>query len=100
MGKVGQLRVQLIQKQNHTHTINIQYQNEHVSKWLAPFDMQMNLYHDAKLAEVIALRDSQGQMQFFAHPQSRKQFPYWEKWQMNHLLCDILAYCAKLPKQA
>ena len=100
MDKMGQLQLQVIQKHNHTDTLSIQFQNEHASRWLATFDVQINLYHDACLAEVIALKDSQGQMQYFSHPKSRKQFPYWEKWQMNHLLCDVLAYCIKQPKQA
>jgi uncharacterized protein YqiB (DUF1249 family) len=98
IGKQGQLHVQLIQQQTHTDILNIKFQNGLSSKWLVDFEARVTLYHDARLAEVIALKDSQGVMQYFANPSSRKQFPYWEKWEMNHLFCDILSNCIKIPK--
>ena len=97
MGKMGQLQIQLINKQSHTDTLNIEYRNNQFSQWLADFEVQVKLYHDAALAEVTALKDSKGNMQFFSHPKIHKQYPYWEKWQMNHLLCDVLGFCLKHP---
>ena len=79
MGNMGQLQIQLMNKQSHTDTLSIEYQNNQLSQWLANFEVQLKLYHDACLAEVIALRDSKGNMQFFSHPTQGKQYPYWEK---------------------
>ena len=91
MGTSGTLQIQLLQRKNYTDTFYLKYQNLLSSPWLADFEIQVKLYHDAQLAEVFAFKDHNGEFQFFSQPSATKLFPYWEKWQMNHLLCDVLS---------
>lgn len=95
IGTYGQLQMCFMEKQNYTDIVTIIYQTAQSSSWLPNIDIQVRLYHDAQLAEVSAAKDYQGKMQQFSHPASKEQFPYWEKWQINALLSDILSSCLK-----
>ncbi len=95
MGNAGELLIELVQAHAHTETFNVQFNNAHLNAFLANIDIQVNIYHDASLLEVTAVRDNQGKLQFFGNPQTAKTMPYWEKWQMNQLFGDILALCLK-----
>ncbi|MGD9591798.1 MAG: DUF1249 domain-containing protein [Candidatus Berkiella sp.] len=95
IGNAGLLCIEMVQSHAHTETFNVQFSNAQLLAWLANFDIQINIYHDACLLEVTAIRDSQGKLQFFGNPATAKILPYWEKWQMNQLFGDILALCLK-----
>lgn len=76
--------VQLVEKQRYTHTFYVRSEPHQPVHWLSPFKIEIKMYHDAQLVEVVKCHDYQGK----TFP-----FPYWEKWRMNELLSDILKHC-------
>lgn len=100
VGKMGKLSIHLAQKHPFTELYRIKYQDGHPLEWLMNFDMELRLYHDAQLAEVIGYQDTAGKMQYFSESSIPYQFAYWEKWQMNHLLADALSSIIKHQKSA
>ncbi len=95
IGTAGDLQIEMVQAHAHTETFNVKFNNAQLHAWLANFDIQINIYHDASLLEVTAIRNNEGKLQFFGNPATAKIMPYWEKWQMNQLFGDILALCLK-----
>ncbi|HSF71921.1 MAG TPA: DUF1249 domain-containing protein [Methylotenera sp.] len=92
LGAVGLFEVILENRQTYTDVYRVGYQSLQNTRWLANFVVQLKLYHDASLAEVTAYLDPKGKMQAFSEPAPNK-LPYWEKWQMNQLICDALQCC-------
>ncbi|MCS5710154.1 DUF1249 domain-containing protein [Candidatus Berkiella aquae] len=92
LGAVGLFEVILETRQTYTDVYRVAYRALQNSRWLTNFVVQLKLYHDASLAEVTAYLTPQGTMQLFSEPAPNK-LPYWEKWQMNHLVCDALLCC-------
>lgn len=92
LGTVGLFEVILETKQTYTDVYRVAFQSSSKNRWLANFVVQLKLYHDASLAEVTAYLTPEGKMQLFSEPAPNK-LPYWEKWQMNHLICDALQCC-------
>ncbi|MBS0287403.1 MAG: DUF1249 domain-containing protein [Proteobacteria bacterium] len=98
LANAGNLLIEHVQAHAHTETFNVKFESMHLSAWLPNLDIQINIYHDASLSEVTAIRDNEGKLQFFGNPATAKILPYWEKWQMNQLFGDILALTLKQPK--
>lgn len=92
IGTAGQFQLKTIRKQAYTDTLSIQFETVQTYQWLAKLDLEVKVYHDAQLVEVSACRDPHGTMQNFSQASSHKHFPYWEKWQINQLLTEILSH--------
>jgi len=54
--------------------------------------MQVRMYHDAKVAEVVVIQGHQRIRPHYAYPNSDMYYPD-EKKQNNRLLADLLAFC-------
>jgi uncharacterized protein YqiB (DUF1249 family) len=76
-----------------TTTVRIAHQSDSVHAWLKP-QFEVRLYHDARLAEVVACQQIRRFKAVYSYPNTEMLQPD-EKRQINALLRDWLTLCHK-----
>lgn len=61
-------------------------------QWLAPWCMELSLYHDAGLAEVVRCMNQRAVAAVHDYP-NRRMYQIDEKWQLNSFLGEWLRFC-------
>ena len=88
------LHLSVLERTRYTTTIRLTYLFEdELGEFPAP-DMRVRIYHDARLAEVIACGRRRGQRSA-EYDRMRHQYSLNEKWRMNRFLQKWLGYCLR-----
>lgn len=86
------LRIELLERGPYSVLLHLRYGVNDTSPWLRDLEMQVRLYHDARVAEVVAYQQHQ-------HFRARYEFPnramlgQREKRQVNVFLGEWLSHC-------
>jgi uncharacterized protein YqiB (DUF1249 family) len=82
-----------IQEQNpYTTTLHIRQDIAAGGPWVCDLAMKVRVYHDARVAEVIAYQGVHALRPFYPYPNPRMLQPY-EKRRVNQFLGEWLNYC-------
>lgn len=92
---LGYLRLRRLERSHWTEHLELQYfaQTEH--PWLKPTHLQIRIYHDVKLAEVVSYQQHQPREGRYAYP-NPAMFQPDEKVQVNALLLEWLKFTLQL----
>lgn len=74
------------------YTSTLQLVHERRQRWLAPPSMEVRLYHDASMAEVVAAYNRRRFRGVYPYPNEQMLQPD-EKYQLNLFLGEWLGYC-------
>lgn len=86
------LYLRITERCRFTTTINLSYLfNDELGRFPAP-DMQVRIYHDAQVGEVISCGRRRG-VRHARYNRMRNNYPLIEKWRMNRFLQKWLGYC-------
>lgn len=86
------VRIKIVEERRYTTMLEIEQDSAH--PWLGPQSMQVRLYHDARMAEVMGYQQ-QGQFAGrYTYPNSHMHQPD-EKLQLNEFLAQWLENCLK-----
>ncbi len=86
-------RIRLLELCKFTTTIRIEHLSQSVAAWLRP-QFEVRLYHDARLAEVVACQQIRRFKAVYDYPNTEMMLPD-EKRQINLLLRDWLTLCQR-----
>jgi len=86
-------RIRLLELCKFTTTIRIEHLSQTVPGWLRP-QFEVRLYHDARLAEVVACQQVRRFKALYDYPNTDMMLPD-EKRQINLLLRDWLTLCQR-----
>lgn len=92
----GALDLQLIinERNRYTTTLTLTYQFEdELGRFLAP-DIQVRIYHDARLAEVLRCGRRRG-LRDASYDSGRRDYTLDDKWRINRFLQKWLGYCLR-----
>ena len=79
----------------HRYTTMVRVaQGDQVGRWLAPPVMQVRMYHDARMAEVVGFQNETVREGRYDYPNDKMHQPD-EKTQLNRFLADWLEHCLK-----
>lgn len=88
-------RVRLTVEEDHRYTTMLTVEQEGYSPaWLQPQSMQVRLYHDAGMAEVLGYQRQQRFAGRYEYPNPAMRVPD-EKVQLNRFLAEWLDHCLK-----
>jgi uncharacterized protein YqiB (DUF1249 family) len=88
-------RVRLCVDEDHRYTPMVSVTQEGLSpEWLQPLSMQVRLYHDASMAEVLSYQNQQRFDGRYTYPNPAMRMPD-EKVQLNRFLAEWLDHCLK-----
>ena len=76
------------------YTTSLQLRHERRHDWLAPPSMEVRLYHDVNMAEVVAAYNRRRFRGVYPYPNEQMLQPD-EKYQLNHFLGEWLGYCQR-----
>ncbi|MCD8522425.1 MAG: DUF1249 domain-containing protein [Saccharospirillaceae bacterium] len=85
--------VRLCVDEDHRYTTMVSVTQEGLSPdWLQPLSMQVRLYHDASMAEVLSYQNQQRFDGRYSYPNPAMRMPD-EKVQLNRFLAEWLGHC-------
>ncbi|QQD22605.1 DUF1249 domain-containing protein [Oceanospirillaceae bacterium ASx5O] len=88
-----QASVRLYIEEDHRYTTMLRIEQQGYSPaWLQPQAMQVRLYHDAGMAEVLSYQQSQRFHGRYPYPNPAMRLPD-EKLQLNRFLAEWLTHC-------
>lgn len=76
------------------YTTTLQLRHEHQQVWLPPPGMEVRLYHDVNMAEVVAAYNRRRFRGVYPYPNEQMLQPD-EKYQLNRFLGEWLEYCQR-----
>ena len=93
---LGEIHIQITERCKYTTTLNIKQntQSNIDNHYLQPTQMEVRIYHDAKMAEVLSYQGRQGLKASYTYPNSA-MLQKDEKALCNEFLADWLSYCLK-----
>ena len=86
------IRVEVLEQNPYTTTINIRQSMAAGQPWVCDLLMKVRLYHDARVAEVIAYQGVRAMQPFYPYP-NPKMFQPYEKRRVNQFLAEWLRHC-------
>ena len=87
------LSFEVFERSKHTALVSISA-DQYVSKWLHDMDLEVAMYFDAGMAEVVHF-NGQRRLQLHIGSHSNKHFAEDEKRQINAFLAEWLSHCLK-----
>lgn len=87
------LLIQIIERCRYTTTVRLHYPRR--NPWLHAMQMEVRLYHDANMAEVVAAYDQRRFSGVYPYPNEQMLQPD-EKHQLNVFLGEWLGHCQHL----
>lgn len=87
---LGVLVLQVLENRPYTSTLRIT--QEHCLPWLPVPQMEVRVYHDARMAEVICAENTRRFRGIYAYPNAQMHQPD-EKTQLNLFLGEWLGHC-------
>lgn len=87
----GTIQFQVQERAKYTTVIRISFFADW-NRWLTLPTMQVRLYHDARMAEVISVQKERSIQPVYSYPNHKMLLPN-EKEQLNHFLSDWLNFC-------
>lgn len=95
LGQDRTAHVRLTIEEDHRYTTMLRIEQEGCSPaWLQPQSMQVRMYHDAAMAEVLSYQHEQRFEGRYAYPNTAMRMPD-EKVQLNRFLAEWLDHCLK-----
>jgi len=91
--------VEVLEQNPYTSTIHLRQTVQSAGPWASVLSMKVRIYHDARVAEVIACRGVHSFKPFYPYPNPRMLQPH-EKRRVNQFLGEWLSYCLLLRCQA
>jgi uncharacterized protein YqiB (DUF1249 family) len=89
------VRVEVLEQNPYTTTIHLRQGLLGARPWVGDLRMKVRIYHDARVAEVIACQGIHSFQPFYPYPNPKMLQPY-EKRRVNHFLGEWLSYCLVL----
>lgn len=86
------LEMRVIERCRYTTMLQLSHQQE--DQWLQPPSMEVRLYHDASMAEVVAAYNRRRFRGVYPYPNEQMLQPD-EKFQLNNFLGEWLSYCQR-----
>jgi len=86
------LTLRVLERCRYTSTLQLVHERRH--DWLAPPSMEVRLYHDAHMAEVVAAYNRRRFRGVYPYPNEQMLQPD-EKYQLNSFLGEWLGYCQR-----
>ena len=96
-GEPQSLVIEVLERCRYTTTVRLIHQREH--EWLTPPSMELRLYHDAGMAEVVAAYNRRRFRGVYPYPNEQMLQPD-EKFQLNQFLGEWLGYCQRYGRSA
>lgn len=96
-GQPQSLALHVLERCRYTTTVRLIHQREH--DWLTPPSMEVRLYHDAAMAEVVAAYNRRHFRGVYPYPNEQMLQPD-EKFQLNQFLGEWLGYCQRYGRSA
>jgi uncharacterized protein len=88
------LHLSIIERNRYTTTLKLTYEfADEQGRFPAP-DIQVRIYHDARLAEVLSCGRRRGQRDT-AYDSGRRDYGLDDKWRINRFLQKWLGYCLR-----
>jgi hypothetical protein len=91
-GQPQSLSLYVLERCRYTTTLRLTHQRDH--EWLTPPSMEVRLYHDAAMAEVVAAYNRRRFRGVYPYPNEQMLQPD-EKYQLNQFLGEWLGYCQR-----
>lgn len=91
------LTLRVLERCRYTSTLQLVHERRH--DWLAPPSMEVRLYHDANMAEVVAAYNRRRFRGVYPYPNEQMLQPD-EKYQLNSFLGEWLGYCQRYGQSA
>ena len=91
-GSVQALSLRVLERCRYTTTLLLSHERRH--DWVTPPSMEVRLYHDAEMAEVVAAYNSRRFRGVYPYPNEQMLQPD-EKYQLNQFLGEWLGYCLR-----
>lgn len=91
-GTVQALVMRVLERCPYTSTLQLSHERQH--EWVTPPSMEVRLYHDAGLAEVVAAYNRRRFRGVYPYPNEQMLQPD-EKFQLNQFLGEWLGYCQR-----
>jgi len=88
------IRIEILDQNPYTTTIHIRQSMAAGQPWVCDLLMKVRLYHDARVAEVIAYQGAYALQSFYPYP-NPKMFQPYEKRRVNKFLAEWLHLCIK-----
>ena len=89
--------IEVLEQNPYTTTIQIRQNLHSAGPWIPSLAMKVRIYHDARVAEVIASQGLHKFRPFYPYPNPKMLQPY-EKRRVNQFLGEWLSYCLKLQR--
>ncbi len=86
------LVMRVLERCPYTSTLQLRHERRH--DWLLPPSMEVRLYHDVSMAEVVAAYNRRRFRGVYPYPNEQMLQPD-EKYQLNHFLGEWLGYCQR-----
>lgn len=96
-GQHQMLVMRVLERCRYTTTLQVRHERRH--EWLAPPSMEVRLYHDANMAEVVAAYNRRRFKGVYPYPNEQMLQPD-EKYQLNSFLGEWLGYCQQYGQSA
>lgn len=92
----SRIRIDVLERCPYTTMLEIRQieQSSSLSEWTVQPQFQLRVYHDAKMAEVIACRDLSRIQPFYEYPNAQ-MLQRDEKQQLNRFLAEWLSHCLR-----
>ena len=87
--------IEVLEQNPYTTTIYIRQNLQGAGPWIRALAMKVRIYHDARVAEVIASQGVHSFQPFYPYPNPKMLQPY-EKRRVNQFLGEWLNYCLLL----
>ena len=84
--------VEILEQNPYTSTVHIRQSMAAGQPWVCDLRMKVRLYHDARVAEVIAYQGVRAMRPFYPYP-NPKMFQPYEKRRVNQFLAEWLRHC-------
>ena len=91
-GEAQALVIRVLERCPYTSTLQLAHERR--QSWVTPPSMEVRLYHDAGLAEVVAAYNSRRFRGVYPYPNEQMLQPD-EKHQLNQFLGEWLGYCQR-----
>ncbi|MBA6419722.1 MULTISPECIES: DUF1249 domain-containing protein [Pseudomonas] len=91
-GSQQALHMRVLERCRYTTTLLLSHERQH--DWVTPPSMEVRLYHDAGMAEVVAAYNSRRFRGVYPYPNEQMLQPD-EKYQLNQFLGEWLGYCQR-----
>jgi uncharacterized protein YqiB (DUF1249 family) len=86
------IHIDILEQNPYTTTIRISQSMAAGQPWVCNLRMKVRLYHDARVAEVIAYQGVHALQAFYPYP-NPKMFQPYEKRRVNQFLAEWLRHC-------